>query len=279
MDLKCPSSGEVGAQSLGEPAPPQEHGRDQVRHRHPGGLRVGQGTHRRTQARRDLSAAVLVGASARAGAAGQVAEAGAAGPDADFAPGTGRADHRRCLAGAVPSPVAQGDLGAGAARSLTADDHPPNPPPAARLRIAQRHVHRAGRLVAHRLGTGQGRARLGRGREEVSGSDRGLRRGGGGPCQSARGQGRATADGQAASRDGRRPSARAQGATGAGVEPNHVRAVAGEVRSPKSKVQSRRPARGGDHGQDDLLQLRLRGGGGGAQDGAAGHGQAGRDCL
>ena len=28
--------------------------------------------------------------------------------------------------------------------------------PAARLRIAQRHLHRAGRLVAHRLGTGQG---------------------------------------------------------------------------------------------------------------------------
>ena len=37
------------------------------------------------------------------------------------------------LAGAVPGPVAQGDLGAGAARSLTTDDHPPNTSPAARL--------------------------------------------------------------------------------------------------------------------------------------------------
>ena len=52
------------------------------------------------------------------GAAGQVAEAGAAGPDADFAPGTGGEDHRRCVAGAVPGPVAQSDLAAGATRSL-----------------------------------------------------------------------------------------------------------------------------------------------------------------
>ena len=72
-------------------------------------------------------------ASARAGAAGQVAEAAAAGPDADFPPGIGRADHCRRAAGAVPGPVAQSDLGAGATRSLTTDDRPPNPATAARL--------------------------------------------------------------------------------------------------------------------------------------------------
>ena len=55
----------------------------------------------------DLPAAVLVGASARAGATGQVAEEGAGRPDADFPPGIGRADHRRRVAGAVPGPVAK----------------------------------------------------------------------------------------------------------------------------------------------------------------------------
>ena len=81
----------------------------------------------------DLSVAVLVGASARARTAGQVTEAGAAGPDADFPTGIGREDHGRCAAGAVPNPVAQGDLGAGATRSLSTDDRPPNASTAARL--------------------------------------------------------------------------------------------------------------------------------------------------
>ena len=48
------------------------------------------------QARRDLPAAVLLGAPAGAGAAAQVAEAAAAGPDADFPAGTGGEHHRRC---------------------------------------------------------------------------------------------------------------------------------------------------------------------------------------
>ena len=113
MDLKCPSSGEV-ARNRWENLPHlKSHGRNQVRHRHPGGLRWAKERIAEHKLASHLSVAVLVGASARAGAAGQVAEAGAAGPDADFAPGTGREDHRRRVAGAVPGAVAQDHLAAG----------------------------------------------------------------------------------------------------------------------------------------------------------------------
>jgi len=130
MDLKCPGSGEAGRNRW---VPPQGHGRDQVRHLHAGGLRMGQSAHRGAQAGSDLPTAILLGASARAWPAGQVPEEAAVGPDADLAPGTGREDHCRCLAGAVSGPVAQGDLGARATGGLAADDYPPNASSAARL--------------------------------------------------------------------------------------------------------------------------------------------------
>jgi hypothetical protein len=50
---------------------------------------------------------------------------------------------------------------------------------------------------------------------------------------------------------------------GAGVESNHFRAMVGEVRSPKSEVRRYGPPRAGEHGQDDILQFGVRGGGGG----------------
>ena len=66
----------------------------------------------------DLSAAVFVGSSARAGAAKSVAEKGSGGTNADFAARAGGKNHRRCFAGAVPGAVAQNHLAAGTTRSL-----------------------------------------------------------------------------------------------------------------------------------------------------------------
>ena len=106
------------------------------------------------------------------------------------------------------------------------------------LRVAQCDVHRSGWVVADRVGAGQGRACLGRGGEGVSGPDRSLRCGCSRARQSARSPSRATADGEAAARDGRCPSARAEGATGTGTEPIDVRTVAGAVHGPQSTVHS-----------------------------------------
>src|SRR5580700_10662630 len=79
---------------------------------------MGAGNDHRAGTGGDLPAVVLVGAAVEAGAAGQIVEAGAGRPDADYAPGTGGADHRRRAARAVSSAVAQDHLGAGAARGL-----------------------------------------------------------------------------------------------------------------------------------------------------------------
>ena len=99
-------------------------------------------------------AGIKDGVHAEAGATEQSTKEGAARPDADFPPGVGGENHRRCVAGAIPGPVAQSNLGARAARGLTTDERPPNPAIAALLRIAQCHIHGSGWLVAHRLGTG-----------------------------------------------------------------------------------------------------------------------------
>ena len=75
--------------------------------------------------------------------------------------------------------------------------------------------------MADCLGTRQGRSCLGRRREKISGFDRRVRRRRRRPCESERRQGRPEADGTTAARDGRRASARAQGRTGARIEPDH----------------------------------------------------------
>ena len=93
-------------------------------------------------------------------------------------------------------------------------------------------------------GTGPRSACLGCGRKAVSGFDRCLWSGRGRPRQPARRPSGAKADGQAASRDGRRASTRAEGRARAGVEPDHLerwRRKSG-VQSSKSKVVGRRVA-------------------------------------
>src|SRR6266403_4836274 len=89
---------------------------------------------------------------------------------------------------------------------------------AARIRVSQRDVPRTGRLVADRLGESEWSARLGCHGEKIFGFDGGVWRGRDGTCESARREGRAKANGQAASCHGRRASARAESSAGTRVE-------------------------------------------------------------
>ena len=118
MDLKCPSSGEAERNRWEN----LKHLKATDEIKFVIGTREdyewAKQTNRRAQTRRHLSLALFVGASAVAGAAGQVAEKSSGRTDADFAARVGGKNHRRRVAGAVSSPDAQGHLAAGTTRRL-----------------------------------------------------------------------------------------------------------------------------------------------------------------
>ncbi len=130
---------------------------------------------------------------------------------------------------------------------LKIHEHARNPRPAPRIRIAQRPVHRTGRLMAHCLGARQRRERVGCRRQKISRSHRRLRRRRCRPREPARHQSRPATNGNAHARHGRRPPTRAQGRTRARTEPPHLRTL--ERRTSK-KFQT--PNR-----QNHFLQFRI----------------------
>src|ERR1700733_6797604 len=79
---------------------------------------MGQTPNRRAQIGFNLSIAVFLGASARAGAAEQIAEKSSRRTDASFAPRSRGKNNRRRVAGAFSNPATQNHLAAGTARRL-----------------------------------------------------------------------------------------------------------------------------------------------------------------
>jgi hypothetical protein len=115
MDLKCPSSGEVGRnrwENLAHLKATDE-------------IKFVIGTVEDYEWAKQQIAAHKLRPSVRcsfpgcircAGAAGQIAEKSSRRPDAHFAARTGGKNHRRRAAGALPNPAAQNHLAAGTAR-------------------------------------------------------------------------------------------------------------------------------------------------------------------
>ena len=266
MDLKCPSSGEV-----------ERNRWENLKHLKATdeikfvigtrrGLRLGETANCRTQARFDLSAAVFLGASARAGTANQVVEKSSGRADADFAARAGGKNHCRRAAGAVSGPAAQNHLAAGTARSLAIYD----------LRFTiydgignvRARVNRKSTIVNSWLKPNRfcdcfailSRAMFSfiepdgswpivweRARDVHVWDADGKKYldltaafgvAAAGHANPARRQGRAEATGPAASCDGRRASARAQGRTRARIEPDHLRALDQPWTNQKLKIQN-----------------------------------------
>ena len=176
MDLKCPSSGEVERNLVFQHRAFEIHRRNQIRHRHGGRLRMGETANRRTQIGFHLPAAVFVGSSARAGTAEQIAEKSSGRTQRRFHGKIWRKKSSPMRCPCVFKSSSTKSSGRRNSAEFDCNENETSSRTAAHLRIAQRPVHGAGRLVADCLGTRQRRSRLGCRRKKVSGFDRRVRR-------------------------------------------------------------------------------------------------------